>query len=427
MNNSWKFIWSLLIALVASNSAWSAEPENLYGENFTLEIFGNANMDNTIDEMDVAYVEGVIKGTNAATNLSDANYDGAIDEKDLTQIELIIRGEDTELTFKDLYGDVVTVHKPIKRIVSGHSTLFQVLRALGAENEIVGIDKYTIEMGKVFLQDSADLPSVGGNSLDSKDYEAILALHPDVFLDNAWYPTLAKEVQEKVPGVPVIGLMCTNMPLSNATESIIKLGYIIDRRDEAKEFTKWYNGYISKITERTSKLSEDDLQKVYIECYTPFECFCQFDNLLDLAGGKNVGADQCNKGYEGYGFTVDPEWVIEQNPDVIIYINTNISGSYDKDDLQKAIDTRKEIFKRTGFNNITAVKEGRVYLMDRYGVAIFPTYVLGTAYMAKWFHPDLFEELDPQAIHQEYLTRFQHLDYDLDEHGVFVYPPLNES
>ncbi len=50
--------------------------------------------------------------------------------------------------------------------------------------------------------------------------------------------------------------------------------------------------------------------------------------------------------------------------------------------------------------------------------------LIGTAYMAKWFHPELFEDLDPEAIHQEYLTEFQGLDYDLNEHGVFVYPPL---
>jgi iron complex transport system substrate-binding protein len=42
--------------------------------------------------------------------------------------------------------------------------------------------------------------------------------------------------------------------------------------------------------------------------------------------------------------------------------------------------------------------------------------------MAKWFHPDLFKDLDPQSIHQEYLTRFQGLDYDLSKQGVFVYP-----
>jgi hypothetical protein len=39
-------------------------------------------------------------------------------------------------------------------------------------------------------------------------------------------------------------------------------------------------------------------------------------------------------------------------------------------------------------------------------------------------HEMWLEDLDPQAIHQEYLTRFQGLDYDLGEQGVFVYPPL---
>jgi iron complex transport system substrate-binding protein len=55
-----------------------------------------------------------------------------------------------------------------------------------------------------------------------------------------------------------------------------------------------------------------------------------------------------------------------------------------------------------------------------------PTFFIGVAYLAKFFYPDLFTDLDPQAIHQEYLTRFQRLDYDLDKHGVFVYPPLEE-
>jgi|GEM_PF-4022682 len=48
---------------------------------FPLSVFGNANMDDTIDEKDVAYVEGVIKGTNPATNLSNANHNGRIDAK----------------------------------------------------------------------------------------------------------------------------------------------------------------------------------------------------------------------------------------------------------------------------------------------------------------------------------------------------------
>jgi iron complex transport system substrate-binding protein len=65
---------------------------------YTLKIFGNANMDDTIDQKDVAYVESVIKGSNPATNLSDANYDGRIDDKDIDQIRNIINGTEKNIT-----------------------------------------------------------------------------------------------------------------------------------------------------------------------------------------------------------------------------------------------------------------------------------------------------------------------------------------
>jgi len=47
---------------------------------------------------------------------------------------------------------------------------------------------------------------------------------------------------------------------------------------------------------------------------------------------------------------------------------------------------------------------------------------IGTIYMAKWFHPDLFSDLDAKAIHQEYMNRFMGPEYDLNEHGIFVFP-----
>jgi iron complex transport system substrate-binding protein len=45
--------------------------------------------------------------------------------------------------------------------------------------------------------------------------------------------------------------------------------------------------------------------------------------------------------------------------------------------------------------------------------------------MAKLFHPDLFEDLDPEAIHQEYME-LQHFDFNVYEHGVFIYPPVED-
>ncbi len=56
-----------------------------------------------------------------------------------------------------------------------------------------------------------------------------------------------------------------------------------------------------------------------------------------------------------------------------------------------------------------------------------PRVPITIAYMAKWFYPDLFDDLDPQALHQEYIDDFCGINYDVAEHGVFIYPPLEES
>jgi iron complex transport system substrate-binding protein len=83
---------------------------------YVLKIFGNANMDDTINEMDIAYVEGIISGKNKSTDLADANHDGKIDENDITKIESILSEEKTNLTLIDQANRVVTVPRPAARI-----------------------------------------------------------------------------------------------------------------------------------------------------------------------------------------------------------------------------------------------------------------------------------------------------------------------
>ena len=82
---------------------------------------------------------------------------------------------------------------------------------------------------------------------------------------------------------------------------------------------------------------------------------------------------------------------------------------------------------RPELQELTAIEEGRVHIISTEICGFYSNscrHFVQIAYQAKWFHPELFKELDPKALHQEYLTRFQGLDIDLDEKGVFVYPPL---
>lgn len=105
----------------------------------TLQIFGNANMDEDVDEEDIAYLQGIINGTNEPTKLADANNDSIIDETDVSQIEKIIEGSETDLTIIDSAGRVLTVKLPIDRVVAFNNHQVETMRSIKAEDKIVGV------------------------------------------------------------------------------------------------------------------------------------------------------------------------------------------------------------------------------------------------------------------------------------------------
>jgi iron complex transport system substrate-binding protein len=94
----------------------------------------------------------------------------------------------------------------------------------------------------------------------------------------------------------------------------------------------------------------------------------------------------------------------------------------DDSDLKAYYD---EIIGLSGFGEIPAVKNNRTYIMQGV-VSAGLTDVIGLAYYAEWFHPDHFD-MDIQAIYQEYIDQFCGIDFDVAEHGVFVYPRPGES
>ncbi|MBE9550843.1 MAG: hypothetical protein IMF13_02220 [Proteobacteria bacterium] len=75
------------------------------------------------------------------------------------------------------------------------------------------------------------------------------------------------------------------------------------------------------------------------------------------------------------------------------------------------------MYKRQAWDHIRAVKEGRVYVMAG-DIWTGPRAIIGMSYMAKFFYPDAFKALDPEALHREYMEKFQGINYQ----GMYVYP-----
>ena len=213
--------------------------------------------------------------------------------------------------------------------------------------------------------------------------------------------------------------------------NVMILGYLLDKRGEAEQFCDFYQEYIDEmIGGRLSEISESDKQRVYLEHLgdnMAMTIGSSGHEICLAAGGMNIATDLPDLP-EKQIVKVDPEWLIEENPDVIVKIvycgKSGLCG-YGGDDPQEMKQLREELMNRSGWEGMTAVTTDRVYMIDRDLFGSTANFVSIT-YLAKWLYPDLFEDLDPEAFHQEYLTEYQRLDYDLSEHGVFVYPSLVE-
>jgi iron complex transport system substrate-binding protein len=397
-------------------------------DDYVLGIYGNANEDDTIDMRDLTYVKLIFFGKKPETELADAKYDGKINPLDFIQIKLIIVGKEKELTFEDALGKAVTVRKPVERIVILYRDSAETLRALDAADKIVGVNYDVIQADEVYFPELSKLPIVGVSWM-KLDYETILSLNPDVLIEFS----AGRVDKEKLPGVTVFGLNLM-IPM-NYVERVRKLGYILDKKEEAEEYINWHESWINKIKSRTKGVSEDEKPKVFLWCffkpggdyktvYTGGIGGSRIHQMCVMAGGKNIAEDLPSTAPWP---KVDPEWVIVQNPDIIVAssaIDPNPCG-YGTDDPSEFAAFSEDILNRPELANIAAVKNKNVYMMDfRNLQGGGSCCLIGTTYMAKWLHPDIFGDLEPRAIHQEYLDRFQRIDYELDEHGVFVYPPL---
>ena len=322
-------------------------------------------------------------------------------------------------TIVDSAGRTVTLYRPLERIAVLNWNALEVMRSLKLEKEkIICVSKSTIGKKK-FFPEFKDSPNAG--NAWRPDIEKILELEPDaVFLYATHFKTSCDEVQEKLEdaGITVVRFDCFKP--EDYLDEVNKLGYIFDKEKEAEDFVEFYEGCLDSIKEKEEKIPEDKKTRVYFEGFgKPYKIGGKgtaLHQIVEMAGGKDIFGD-----ISGYK-VMDKEEVMMRDPEVIVkQAHTRGKYGYNVDDITWLKDMWDEIKGRPGLANVSAVNNKRVYVIIKELTG--GKHFIAITYMAKWFHPELFEDLDPKSIHQEYLTRFQGLDYDLDEHGVFVYHP----
>ncbi|WP_348304112.1 ABC transporter substrate-binding protein [Methanothrix sp.] len=370
MNRSFKLpiLWCSCVTLIAISLLCPAASADEDGQDL-LSIFGNADMNDRIDEADATYVQAVIDGMSKATKLSDANIDGRIDSQDIERINEIIRGEETELTVSDSIGRNVTVSLPVKSIIALGTYRNEAAKILKAQDMMVGVSS-DIKEG-YYYQDLADKPAVG--TWSAPDSEAIVKLKPDIVITSANLDraTLLEE-SLRPAGIAVLGLDLYREDIMRS--EMRTLGFILDKNEEADEYLQWRGSYDQAIHDYVAGLNE-------------------YPKL-------------------------DSEWILKENPDVIIKLLAPGGGKAGWNSTKEADQVLNGYLEeRPGWSNLDASKNNRVHLLST-EIAWGPDGIVGLAYCTAWLHPEM--DIDPEKIYREYLEQFLEVEYP--EGAVLGYP-----
>ena len=396
-----------LIPLIALCLSLIAMPAFADGDSFsqaykdTLTVYGNANLDDIIDEDDIEYVQGIIDGTKDETQFADANYDGQIDEDDISQIELIIAGVEDELVILDMDNRTVTVPMPVERIVSAASldstrTLIQ----LDAQDKIVGCS-YPTSWSTIWYAapELEDLPDPGGAGGKSFNVEEAVSLEPDVIFIR---PTSnADKIQEKsqIPTIAVAG-SADNLWVVDMLRII---GAVTGNDEKAKNLITYTKEQVDEITEITTGIPDEDKPLVYtcgcgggLEGVSLICRYCGSGSDIEWAGGLNVVGDTGDQVSMGQ---VSKEQIIKWNPDVILIH----FGSLEKIEA---------ILSDPVLQNVNAMKNGRVYStrVGYQGRGTLGQHLIQVHYLAKLFYPDEFEDLDMEEEGNEIMEYLYGVD-----------------
>jgi iron complex transport system substrate-binding protein len=425
-------------------AAPTTQPTTVAAMNLTLEVYGNANMDDKIDASDVTYVQQISSGSKTSTQFADANKDGVIDTNDVSQINALLIGQASKIYLLDGNKQNISVSLPANKIVVEYNQNTELVRILGIDNLVVGVDSGVDPVKTLFFpENAANIASVGGMS--SPDYEAVLNLHPTtllVFSPGSGSSATVAEKASKLPGVDVVYLGLYNPNVTKPEDSrviqgVLKAGYIFNKVPQATEYANWILNLTSTINAKINTIPENQRHTVLLTNSPTLgsaKSYVALDTLGQaciLAGGTNIAIAPA--GSPAFSVTLDTEWVIQQDPQYIFLHTVRYTYGGGSQEPAQGIDANdpagmkivlQQYVSQPAFANLTAVKNNHVYMIagDFRNNAMGGT--LGAVYMAKILYPDVFTDLNPQAIHQEYMTRFLRLNYNLDTNGVFLYPAI---
>jgi len=264
--------------------------------------------------------------------------------------------------------------RPATRIVSLVPAVTEMLFAIGAGRQVVGVSNFD-----AFPPQVKALPRVG--ALLDPDTERILTLHPDLVITYG----SQTEVQTRFERAGVKVFSYRHAGLDGVIMTMRRLGEVVGHAPEAERAARTLEQRLDAIRARVKGRARPrtllviermpmTLRGLYVSGGTGF-----LNDMLDAAGAANVFADVMRE-------SVQPsqEVLLTRAPAVIVEIRAN--------DGSNAADRLKDRAVWDALSSIPAVRQHRVYFLTGDELVVpGPRLADGVEMIARAIHPDAFK------------------------------------
>ncbi|HET6381207.1 MAG TPA: ABC transporter substrate-binding protein [candidate division Zixibacteria bacterium] len=273
-------------------------------------------------------------------------------------------------------GREVTLAADPQRIVSLAPSNTEIVCALGACDQIVGVNDFRDGLPDDVLAALEDVPDVA--TFTGVDREAVVAAEPDLVLaaGNELTPSADIEALAEL-GLPVLVLYPET--LDEIYADIRLVGEALDETEAAEALVAAITADVAEVRDRVSDLpAPRTFYEVGLfegEIYTAGEDSF-LASLIELAGGEPITGDALTT-------AISAEELVVADPEIILLGD----AAYDP------TITPESVGARPGWEGLTAVREGRVFPMpdDLLITRPGPRIAQGLEALARAIHPEAFE------------------------------------
>lgn len=268
------------------------------------------------------------------------------------------------LKVTDATGTELSFEKAPTKVVSIAPSETEVIYAIGAGDEVVGVDT-----NSNYPEEAKSKSQVGDMNTN---IEAVVALNPDLVLASSSMNVDAIEQLRKL-NIPV--LATDPLTYDETIAKIETIGKIMNKNDEAAGVAE----HMRTVKQQVTDAVKDAPKKlVYLE-FSPGWTVGSgtfLDELLTIAGGTNASAAQAG------WYEVSAEEIVKQNPAIILYPDLEV----DPNPIVSALNSRP------GWDAIDAVKNKQMFAIGNdESSRVGPRLADSLLEIAKVLHPDLIK------------------------------------